>query len=174
MKKIYILLMHTNTIPAKIIKFATRYKYSHVGISLEKNCNTIYSFGRRKFNSILNAGFCIEYKDGKFFEKFNKTICRIYEVEISDDQYEDVKKLINKMKSNMNDYKYDYLGIVPRFLGIPIILKNKYVCSYFVAALLQKANICKFNKETCFIRPKDFENLEGLKEIYTGKYLSYK
>lgn len=44
MKKIYILLMHTNTIPAKIIKFVTRYEYSHVGISLEKNCNTIYSF----------------------------------------------------------------------------------------------------------------------------------
>lgn len=174
MKKIYILLMHTNTIPAKIIKFVTRYEYSHVGISLEKNCNTIYSFGRRKFNSILNAGFCIEYKEGKFFEKFNKTMCRIYEVEITDKQYEDIEKLINKMKINMNKYKYDYIGIVARFLGIPIILKNKYVCSYFVATILQKANICKFDKKPCFIRPKDFENIKGFNEIYTGSYMSYK
>lgn len=174
MKKIYILLMHTNTIPAKIIRFATRYEYSHVGISLEKSCNTIYSFGRRKFNSILNAGFCVEYKDGKFFEKFNKTMCRIYEVEITEEQYENIKKLINKMKSNMNDYKYDYVGIVTRFLGIPIISKNKYVCSYFVATLLQKANVCKFSKKTCFVRPKDFENIKGFNEIYTGSYLAYK
>lgn len=174
MKKIYILLMHTNTIPAKIIKFVTRYEYSHVGISLQKDCNIIYSFGRRKFNSILNAGFCIEYKDGKFFEKFNKTMCRIYEVEVTDKQYEDIEKIINKMKLNMNEYKYDYIGIVARFLGIPIILKHKYVCSYFVATILQKTNVCKFDKKTCFIRPKDFENIKGFNNIYTGSYMLYK
>ena len=32
MKKIYILLMHTKTIPSKIVRFFTRYKYSHVAI----------------------------------------------------------------------------------------------------------------------------------------------
>lgn len=101
-------------------------------------------------------------------------MCRIYEVEITDKQYEDIEKLINKMKLNMNKYKYDYIGIVARFLGIPIILKNKYVCSYFVATILQKANICKFDKKPCFIRPKDFENIKGFNEIYTGSYMSYK
>ena len=80
MKKIYILLMHTNTIPSKIIKAATKYRYTHVGISLEKECNTIYSFGRRKFNSILNAGFSIELRNGEFFKKFKNTRCKIYEV----------------------------------------------------------------------------------------------
>ena len=43
MKKVYILLMHTNTMPSKIIKFFTRYQYTHVGIALEKNCENICS-----------------------------------------------------------------------------------------------------------------------------------
>lgn len=74
------------------------------------------------------------------------------------------------MAQNMDKYKYDYIGIVPRFLGIPLIFKNRYVCSYFVAYVLEKAKIHKFNKKPYFIKPKDFENIEGFKKIYEGKY----
>lgn len=52
--------------------------------------------------------------------------------------------------------------------------KNRYVCSYFVADVLQKAEIYNFNKKVCFIKPKDFEKLSILNEIYTGKYSLYK
>lgn len=173
MKKIYILLMHTHTIPAKLIKIATRFKYSHVGISLDENCDIIYSFGRRKLNSVLNGGFVIEHKDGAFFKKFNKTQCIIYEVQVTNEQYKDVKNMLNNMQENIEDYKYDFLGIIPRFWGIPITFKNKYVCSYFVASVLEKANICKFNKKVYFVKPKDFENLKGFKEIYKGSYNEY-
>lgn len=65
MKKIYILLMHTKTIPSKIVRFFTRYKYSHVAMSLDKSCEVTYSFGRRKLNSILNGGFNILNKEGE-------------------------------------------------------------------------------------------------------------
>lgn len=37
MKKIYILLMHTNTMPARLIRAITRYEYSHVAISLDES-----------------------------------------------------------------------------------------------------------------------------------------
>lgn len=173
MKKIYILLMHTKTIPARIIKTITEYGYSHVGLSLEKDCNVIYSFGRRQVCSILNAGFSIESKNGDFFKKFNKTICKIYEIEVTDEQYEEVKRIINIMIRNTNQYKYDYIGIVLRFFGIPVTLKNKYVCSYFVASVLEKAKIYRFRKKTCFIQPKDFSRLPRLREIYSGRYLAY-
>lgn len=173
MKTIYVLLMQTNTIPAKLIRFFTRYEYSHVGIALDKSCETIYSFGRKKANSIANAGFTIEHKTGEFFNKFNKTICKIYEVKINDHQYKKVKKIIKKMESNKQKYKYDYFGIIPRYFGIPVTTKNKYVCSYFVASVLDKSKIYKFSKKICLIRPKDFENLKGFHEIYRGYYLSY-
>lgn len=170
--KIYIIQMHTNTIPSKIVKLATRYEYSHVAISFDESCNTIYSFGRRKVNSILNGGFAIQNKTGEFFKKFNKTICRIYELEVTKEQYEKLKEIIANMEKEIDKYRYDFVGVVLRFLKIPISFKNKYVCSYFVADVFEKAGIYKFDKKTFFISPKDFEKIKGTKEIYSGKYIT--
>ena len=174
MKKIYILLMHTNTLPSKVVKAFTKYEYSHVAISLTRDCYTTYSFGRRKLYNILNGGLTVQKKNGEFFAKFNKTICKIYEVEVTYGQYKKVREIITKMTTNIDDYKYDFIGIVPRFFGIPITFKNKFVCSYFVAEVLKRANICKFEKKTCLMVPKNFENLNGLKKIYSGSYVEYK
>ena len=68
--KVYILQMYSQTIPSKLIKFFTHYKYSHIAISFDKNCNVIYSFGRTKYNSILNGGFVKENKNGEFFNYY--------------------------------------------------------------------------------------------------------
>ena len=146
MKNIYILLMHTNTIPSKFVKFFTKYEYSHVAISLDKTCYTTYSFGRRSLYNILNGGLSIQRKDGEFFNKFNKTMCKIYEIQVTDEQYEQVEKILHDMEQNINKYKYDFLGIVPRFFKIPVTFKNKFVCSYFVAYVLEKASIYTFDK----------------------------
>lgn len=174
MKKIYVLLMKTKTSTDRFIRFITRYEYSHVAIALDKSCEKIYSFGRKKPHSIFNGGFTTENKNGAFFKIFNDTACKIYEVEISDEQYEQLGNIICKMEEKREIYKYDYLGIIYRFFNIPKIYENKYVCSYFVADILEKANIHKFDKEPCFIRAEDFENLEGFNEIYSGKYCLYK
>lgn len=69
MEKIYLILMHTNTIPSKLVRLFTRYNYSHVAIFLNENCDTLYSFGRKKVNSILDGGFVIQQKQGDFFKK---------------------------------------------------------------------------------------------------------
>lgn len=173
MRKIYILLMHTNTIPSKFVKVFTRYEYSHVSISLTEDCNTIYSFGRRSLYNILNGGFSIQNVDDKFFRKFNKTVCKINELEVTDKQYKDLKKILSKMEKNIDNYKYDFVGIILRWFGKNISFKDRFVCSHFVAHVLQNANIYTFDKDTCLVVPRDFENLKGLKVIYTGSYLEY-
>lgn len=173
MRKIYILLMHTNTIPSKIVKLFTKYEYSHVAISLTEDCYTTYSFGRKSLYNILNGGLSIQNKDGKFFKRFNKTRCKIYELKVTDEQYETVEKILRDMKKNIDNYKYDFLGIIPRWFGIPVTFRNKFVCSHFVAYVLEKARICNFGKEQCLVIPKNFENLSGLKEIYSGSYSTY-
>ena len=171
--KIYILQMYSTTIPSRLIRLFTHYKYTHIAISFDKNCNTLYSFGRKKFDSILNAGFSIENKKGKFYRKFKDTLCRIYELTVNKEQYIKLKKDILSIKKESSKYKYDYTGIVARFFRITIYFRNKYVCSYFIAELLQRAGIYKFEKESYFIEPKDFEKLDNLKEIYCGKYINY-
>lgn len=166
--------MHTGTIPSKLIRITTNYKYTHVGISLEKDCNIIYSFGRKKLNSFLDSGFITERKNGDFFKKFDKTICKIYEINTSDNKYKKLCKIIENMENNRDIYKYDFFGLIPRFFEIPFTIKNQYVCSYFVAFVLKEAKIYKFKKNVCLIRPQDFDNLKGLKEVYTGMFSLYK
>lgn len=174
MRKIYLIQMHTGTIFSKVVKFVTRYSYSHIAISFNKNCDYIYNFGRRNPDSILDAGFVMENKSGRFFKKFKNTRCRIYEVEVTDKQYEDLIKIVKYMKKNKDIYSYDYLGVFLRFLKIPVTFKNKYVCSYFVAELLEEANVYDFDKKTCFVCPRDFENIDGSNLIYSGRYLLYR
>lgn len=75
------------------------------------------------------------------------------------------------MKIHSDLYKYDFIGIVLRFFKITVRFKNRYVCSFFVADVLEKAHICKFNKKSRFVEPKDFEKIDGVKQVYEGKYL---
>ena len=158
--KIYIIQMHTYTIPSRLIKTITNYEYSHIAISLDRNCNTIYSFGRKKYTSFINGGFSVEHKSGEFFSKFKDTTCRIYELDVTIEQYNALKKIIN-------------IGVFLRYIKVPVRFKDKYVCSFFVADILEKANIYKFDKKTCFISPKDFENIPNLNLIYVGNYLKH-
>lgn len=174
MKKVYVIQMNTKTLPSKIISLFTMYQYSHVAISFNRNCDYIYSFGRKKLYSILDGGFVMENKYGRFFKRFRDTKCRIYEIDVTDKQYNDLIKIIKYMKKNKDVYSYDYLGIVLRFLRIPITFKNKYVCSYFIAQLLEETNICNFDKKTCFVKPSDFDNVDGFNLIYSGKYVLYR
>ena len=173
MNKIYIVLMRTNTFVEKGVRFFTRYQYGHVAISLNKDCKSLYSYGRRKVHSILFGGFTEEKQDGPFFTYFNKAECKIYELEVSDEQYKKMVDIINEMKNNMKKYRYDYLGIVLRYFRIPISFKNKFVCSSFVGYALDNAKIHKFNKKISFVRPKDIEEINELKEIYSGLYRDY-
>lgn len=172
--KIYVIQMHTKTIPSRIIKVMTRYKYSHMAISFNKKCNKLYSFGRKKYNSIFDGGFVCENKNGEFFKKFKDTNCRIYEVNVTKEQYYNLKRIIKDMELHQESLKYDYLGICLRYFRIPISFKNKYVCSYFVAEMLEEVDIHKFNKKTYFVEPKDFENINEFNLIYSGNYLMYR
>ena len=165
--------MHTRTIPAKLIKLATRANYSHVALSFEKECNTLYSFGRRNIHSILNSGFTIEKKKGPFFQAFHQTTCKIYEIDIEEEKYQRIQKIIGEMARHKTRYKYDFIGLVFRYFKIPIRLKNHYVCSYFIANLLEESGVYAFSKKSYFVKPKDFENFAIGHEIYQGEYRKY-
>ena len=174
MKYIYILQTHTGTIPSIIIKLFTRYKYSHVLISLDDSFKKMYSFGRKQLFNPLNGGLIIEDIDGKFFTYFNKTKCRIYKLTVSDKQYNKLANILNNFEQNLDDYKYDFLGIIFKCFYLPIRRKKHYVCSQFVAEVLKEAEIYNFNKPTSLVTPKDFETITNTENIYSGLLINAK
>lgn len=168
MKDIFILQAHTGTIPGNIIKLFTRYNYSHVLLSLDNNFKKMYSFGRKKVYNPFSGGFVIEDIDGKFFNRFYKTKCRIYKLTISEEQYNSLKNILLDFEKNKNEYKYDFLGILLKLFYIPIERKKYFVCTHFIAEVLDQAKIYQFAKPNVLIRPRDFENIDNSTEIYIG------
>lgn len=173
MKNVYIVLMNTGTIPSRLIKNFTRYKYSHVVLSLDDSYKKLYSFGRRKVHNFLNSGLVTYGIESAFFKKFHETECMIYEIKITSKQYKCLEKILDSYEQNINCYHYDIKGLLIRiFYSSPKVRENHYVCSQFVSEVLTKAKICDFGKEPVQVRPYDFTILPNVTKIYEGKLLS--
>ena len=74
MKKIYIILTHTGTILSRIIRHWTKDEFSHISISLDKDLEEMYSFGRLNPYNAFVGGFVREGLDKGTFARFKKRI----------------------------------------------------------------------------------------------------
>ena len=173
MKKIYIVATNTGTLFSRLLRIVTNEKYVHVSISLDKKFKKIYSFGRKEPKRILPAGFVNEKLD-QICEVFNNSVCRIYELEITDEQYYRLKyELKQNYIKNAIKYKYNIRGLP--FINFNLAYRRKYhyVCSQFCGKLLMDAGIIDFKKDYSIVKPKDLMELNHLKLIYEGKTLDY-
>lgn len=170
---IYLIETHSGTIPSKIIRVITRYQYSHVMISLDNAFNKMYSFGRRKVNNPLNSGFIIESKNGEFYNKFNNTKCKVYAIKVSKKKYKTLRNILSNYESNPTKYNYDIIGLILKIFRISIRRKDHYVCTQFVAEVIDKTKIYKFGKPYEKIKPIDFEAIPNKKLYYMGKMTNY-
>lgn len=173
MKQLYILLMHTHTRMSEFVRFMTHYGYSHVALAFDERCETLYSFGRREVYSVLNGGLSVERRDGAFFRVFPYAECIIYKLDVTEAQYAAARRLVDQMVQSQDLYRYDFIGTAFRFFGFPVTFRNRYVCSYFVAYVLEYAGIYRFPKPACLVNPKDFYALDGAEELYRGLYLAW-
>lgn len=169
--KIYIVLTYTGTMLSKIVKFYTRKEYSHVSIALDENLSQMYSFGRLNPYNPFIGGFVQESPKYGTFKRFSKTKSKIYSIEVTEEQYAQIKELITEMSQNKNEYHFNVLGLFAVALHIRIKKENTFYCAEFVKYVLDCSNI-DFNLPD-LIKPCDFNNLSGGKEIYRGRLNEY-
>lgn len=168
---IYIILAHTGTLWSRIIKRVNKYEYSHVMLSLDDKLDKMYSFGRKKYNNPIDAGFVVEDKNGEFFTKFDGTRCRVYKVIVSEEQYEKLGAILEKFEYHRENFKYDIIGVILRQFNLKINRENHYVCTQFIATVLDKSGIYKPDKPFEDMRPQDFEHIREQKptqNVYEG------
>lgn len=169
---IYIIETHSGTIPSKFIKVFTRYQFSHVMISLDNKFDKMYTFGRRTLQNPFNSGFIVESTVGPFYSKFKETNCKIYEIKIGKKKFKTLKKIIRKYEKNPKKYNYDIIGLCLRIFKITIKRKNHYVCSSFVAEIINQSKIYDFNKPIQKVQPIDFEDIPNKRLYYSGKLIN--
>jgi len=173
MKKIYIIATNNRTMPSRLFGLATREKYVHVSIALDKKWKKVYSFGRKNPKWMLPAGFVEEDFD-EITKRFVNSSCRVYELEITRRQYYDLKtELKNNYIKNSIKFRYNIAGLPMLNFKFPFRRKYHYVCSTFCGKLLMDAGILDFDKDYSILKPKDFFELPNSKLIYEGKTLDY-
>ena len=173
MKKIYIVTTFTGTLLSTLIKNISKTPYSHVSIALNESLKPMYSFGRLNPKIAIIGGFVEEnINEGLYGMKLN-TVCRVYSLMVTYKQYEKLKENINNVSINRKQYGYDVKALVYLTVNKPRKKDYKYVCSHFVADMLQRSDINILDKESYQVRPDDFYDLDCLELEYEGLLCSY-
>lgn len=173
MQKIYIVLTHTGTLLSNIIKKYTKNEYSHVSIALDKNLQNIYSFGRIHTYIAFIGGLVKESLTSGTFKRFYNTYSSVYELEVTDEQYDKIKAKINNMMQHRKEYKFNIKGLFYVAFNKKVERPQTFYCAEFVRYVLESA---KFNINYLpeIIKPEDFKKVENAKLIYKGKLNNYR
>ena len=160
-RNIYIMVSQTGTNCSKILQFFTRAPYNHASIALDEDLNSLYSFARQNLYIPLIAGFVKENINEGIYKLHDNTVCQ---------------REIREFERNGNKYHYNFAGLVAMLFNIPYHRPNHYVCSQFVAYVLEQSESVKFNKHFTLIRPYDFCDLAESSDVdlvYSGKLADY-
>ena len=130
MKKIYIILTYTGTILSRIVKIYTRKEYSHVSISLDRDLNEMYRFGRLNPYNPFIGGFVHEGIDRGTFKRFKNTKTKIYSMEIDEEKYERLEEIIENIQQKKKLYKFNVIGLIAVALNVRIKREN---CFYLLS-----------------------------------------
>lgn len=174
MKTIYIVLTYTGTALARIIKIYTKDQFSHVSIALDDELKEMYSFGRINAYNPFWGSFIHEEIDKGTFKRFKNTKTEVYSLNITDEQYEKMKKTIIYFVENRKKYRFNFIGLACVSINKKIKRKNRFYCAEFVKHILKVSGISESNKLPELIKPEDFKKLNGIKLEYKGLLRKYK
>lgn len=164
---LYIILTRTNTAMSKIIQIFKNDEFTHAAISLDKELNHMYSFGRRNTYNPFIGRFRKEDINEGVYKLCNNLPGAIIKVEVSSQQYEKAKSLVDHFISNSNIYKYNYKGLVHSFLNKAVCSDNRFLCSEFVYHILKESGVVDLKISRNLVRPQSLLNIEG-RMIYKG------
>lgn len=166
----YILLTDTGSFFTKLIKLYTKQPYNHASISFDRQLTEVYSFGRKKMANPFQAGFVKEdMKQGLF----QQSACAIYSIDVTEEQWNEMKQLVEKMKVQKDTYRYNFLGLFGYIMKKPIKRKKALFCSEFVANVLKKGSLIDFDLSPSLIAPSDFQKILEWNQLYEGTLKYY-
>ena len=170
---VYVVISQTGTAFSRLLKLITQDPYNHVSISLDSELNLMYSFARRKIYCPWIAGFIEETPTGGMFERKPKTECSVYALSVTTEQYHLLLENLSPFLLEPERYRYNFLGLPFIWMGVPFQRKYHYVCSQFVALLLQESGIVESERPSSLMRPYDFAGIKDAELIYCGKLKDY-
>ncbi len=126
--------------------------YNHCSFYLDGDVRNIYGFSRR-YREFWFTG-CFTQENAVHFREYN-----IYEIPLSEEQYSDLNERIIDMKAHTRIYNYLSALMLPT--GISVDSEDSFICSTFVADIIDKHTDIVPEKDVNLHGPMDvFELLE--------------
>ncbi len=173
MSKIYIVLSQTGTLLSRFIKRITHDPYNHASIAFEPNLKSLYSFGRLNPRFVLPGGFVKESPDYGTFKRYKKTRIALYELEVSEELYQQIRAKVEDMYAHKSDYKYNVKGLMLAGFRKRRAKPKYFYCSEFVAYVLYIFHLVDDKFYYRVIKPMDFldvVNISLVKECMMSDY----
>lgn len=167
-KTIYIVFTKTGTWLARTLKYFSATKYVHTSISFDASFTSMYSFGRSNPNNPFSGGFVRENIYDGVFKKYHKSECLIFEVNVSEKQYQGLLKDVERFVTNKELYRYNFLGLFGILFNRPLDRNYHYFCSQFVYSMLKKHGIVKFDKVPGLVQTIDLFEIDNKSILYEG------
>ena len=167
------MISYTGTLFSTLLKSLSGIEYPHVSLSLNSKFNELYSFGRKKPLNPFIAGFVIEDIENGVYSYFPNTVCSVFSLEVTEEEYQKIIENLEIFNKNKNRYKYSFLGLIGVYFNKPLYIKDHYFCSQFVSFILKESGIELFEKPCELITSVDFINCKSLNIVYSGKLNKY-
>lgn len=160
-RKIYLLLTRFPDKGSRVIELLRGAHYPHTSIGLEEDMNTFYSF--------VSKGFIVESVTRYVRADREPFPCQLYELEVSKNVYECVKKIVGYFVEFKELVRYAKAGLVFSLLHIPYKRDRfSYFCSEFVADVLKYSGAVKLHKKSNQYFSEDLKHLPGMKLNFQG------
>ena len=103
MNNYYIVLSHSNTLMARVVRIFTGAYWNHTSLALSGELNEFYSFGRKNPRLLFPAGFISEGVHTGYFGLKPKTKIAVYEAQMTDEEYGDMLTKLDEFRLLGND-----------------------------------------------------------------------
>jgi hypothetical protein len=173
MKKIYILLAQSDTLISEVIRFVTRAPYNHAAIGVDDTLTYFWTFGRKlRFFPVI-GGFIRERINQGMYRHHPKTRCMISALEVSDEEYEEVRATIRHYVKHRREYGYNHAALFGGIIHRPFFQPKRHTCSEFVATVIQNCGIHRFARPLPLTRPDELMGIPGLEPIFEGLMMEF-
>ena len=163
-RAIHILLTRSGTWFSRLIHLATQDDYTHASIGLDGPAGPFYSFARKYEHFALPAGLGEEQGTGRR----RAVPCCLYELRVSQDTYIALRRQLQAMYAQREEYHYSVLGAFACYFNLSLQRRHHFFCSQFVAGLLADCGAVELPKPPTLLRPAAFCSLKGLRPVHRG------
>ena len=168
---VFIVLTHSGTAMANIVKVFTGNKYTHASISFDSSLDPMYTFGvkgPKTFGS--ESGFVIQNTKSEFYKNY-KALYAVYVMYVNQLQYEAMQRALQKFIDKKDEWKYDLVNLVSIWLNRSSEKSKKYFCSRFVAEIINAGY--RLDKVPSLYKPQELKGLNNITLVNKGNDLRY-